>query len=70
MKNVNTDSYMVVEVIGGLDAYCEDVLVCCLTGKTLEDFTYDEKVDTDKLETAIDNEIELLDLMAKITEDL
>lgn len=59
MRSVNTDSYLVIEVIGGLDAYSDDLLVCCLNGKTLADFSYDEKVDTDKLESAILEEIYL-----------
>lgn len=59
MRSVNTDSYLVIEVIGGLDAYSDDLLVCCLNGKTLADFSYDEKVDTNKLESAILEEIYL-----------
>ena len=59
MRSVNTDSYLVIEVIGGLDAYCDDLLVCCLHDKSLDDFSYDEKVDTDKLESAILEEIYL-----------
>lgn len=59
MRSVNTESYLVIEVIGGLDAYSDDLLVCSLNGKTLADFSYDEKVDTDKLESAILEEIYL-----------
>ena len=63
MRSVNTDSYLVIEVIGGLDAYCDDLLVCSLNGKTLADFTYDGKVDKEKLEDAIYDEYMLDNLM-------
>ena len=63
MRSVKTEYYTVIEVIGGLDVYSDDLLVCCIHGKSLNDFTYDQNVDTDKLETAIDNEMELLDLI-------
>ena len=69
MRGTKTDSYLVVEVIGGLDAYSDDLLVCCLNGKTLADFTYNGKVDKDKLEDAIDEELDVLDTMARAIED-
>jgi hypothetical protein len=69
MRSVNTDSFLVVEVIGGLDAYCEDLLVCCIHGKSLDDFSYDGKIDTDKLEEAIDDEMETLNIMENVIND-
>lgn len=70
MRQINTDNYLVIEVIGGLDAYCDDVLVCCLNGKTFAHFSYDGKIDKDKLEKAIEDEIELADLVEKLREEM
>lgn len=70
MRQVNTNNYLVIEVIGGLDAYCDDVLVCCLHGKTFAHFSYDGKIDKDKLEKAIEDEIELVDLVEKLREEM
>jgi hypothetical protein len=68
MKQVNTDSYLVIEVIGGLDVYIDDTYMCSLHGKTFGDFEYNEKVDTKKLEAAIDDELDTLEVMDKIND--
>ena len=70
MRQINTDNYLVIEVIGGLDAYCNDTLVCCLHGKTFAHFSYDGKIDKVKLEKAIEDEIELADLVEKLREEM
>ena len=68
MKQVNTDSYLVIEVIGGLDAYIDDTYMCSLHGKTLNDFKYNGKIDKKKLEAAIDEELDTLEIMEKIND--
>jgi hypothetical protein len=68
MKQVVTDSYLVIEVIGGLDVYSEDVYMCSLHGKTLSDFTYNGKVNKKKLEEAIDDELDTLEVIEKIND--
>ena len=40
MRQVETDSYLVIDVIGGLDVYSDDVYLCSLHNKTLNDFSY------------------------------
>ena len=66
MKQVVTDSYVVIEVIGGLDAYMDEAYVCSLHGKKLDDFRYNGKVDKKKLEEAVDDEIDTLETLDKI----
>lgn len=66
MKQVITDSYVVIEVIGGLDVYMGETYMCSLHGKTLNDFRYNGKVDKNKLEEAIDDELDTLDTLDKI----
>jgi hypothetical protein len=68
MKQVVTDSYEVIEVIGGLDAYIGETYMCSLHGKTLKDFTYNGKIDKEKLEAAIDDELDTLDTLDKIND--
>jgi len=59
MRQINTPSgYLAIERIGGIDVYMDDCLVCELTGKTMSHFSYDEKVDTNKLEEAIEDELD------------
>ena len=69
MKQVITDyDYLVIERIGGLDVYYGDAFVCELSGKSLSDFSRDEIVDVDKLDDAIWDEIDTLDVMERITD--
>jgi hypothetical protein len=71
MRQVNTPSgYLAIERIGGIDVYMEDCIVCELCCKTLDDFSYDGKIDKDKLEKAIEDEIELVDLVEKLREEM
>ena len=66
MKQVVTDSYVVIEAIGGLDVYMGETYMCSLHGKTLNDFRYNCKVDKKKLEEAVDDEIDTLETLNKI----
>lgn len=50
--------YEVVETMYGLDVYENGDYVCELMGKTLEDFTYDEVVNSEELEDVINEELE------------
>ena len=68
MRQVETDSYLVIEVIGGLDVYSDDVYLCSLHNKTLNDFSYNDKVDKKKLEDAIDDELDTLDVLDKLND--
>jgi hypothetical protein len=68
MKQVVTDSYEVIEVIGGLDAYIGETYMCSLHGKKLDDFRYNGKIDSKKLEAAIDDELDTLDTLDKIND--
>ena len=59
MRQVNTPSgYLAIERIGGIDVYMGDCIVCELCCKTLDNFSYDGKINTDKLEEAIEDEID------------
>jgi hypothetical protein len=59
MRQVETPSgYLAIERIGGIDVYMDDCLVCELTAKTMSNFSYDEKIDTNKLEEAIEDELD------------
>lgn len=59
--------YVVRETTSGLDVY-EDVemnnFVCELSGVSLDNFRYDGDVDDDKLEDAIQEELEVEDILA------
>ena len=68
MKQVVTDSYLVIEVIGGLDIYSEDVYMGSLHGKTLSDFTYNGKVNKKKLDKAIDDELDTLNVIEELND--
>ena len=69
MNNIETaNGYLVVERIGGLDVYREDVFVCELCGKSLSDFTYNEEIDSDKLDSAIDDELDTLEVINNISD--
>jgi hypothetical protein len=68
MKQVVTDSYVVIEAIGGLDAYMGETYMCSLHGKQLDDFRYNGKIDKKKLEEAIDDELDTLDTIDKIND--
>ena len=67
MKQIHTaNGYLVIERMGGLDVYMDDIFVCELSGKSLADFSYDEQVDVLKLDDAIDDELDTLRVMDKI----
>lgn len=69
MKQVNTtNGYLVIERNGGLDVYMDDVFVCELHGKTLAHFSYDEKVDVEKLDDAIEEELDTIETINKLNE--
>lgn len=69
MKQVTTpNGYLVIERIGGLDVFMEDHLVCEICGKTFADYSYDEKVNTDKLDNDILEELDTLNVIEKITD--
>lgn len=69
MKQVTTVyGYLVIERIGGLDVYYDDAFVCELSGKSLSDFSYDGIVNVDKLDDAIGDELDTLDVMEVITD--
>ena len=69
MNNIETaNGYLVVERIGGLDVYREDIFVCELCGKSFSDFTYDEEIDSDELDSAIEDELDTLDVIEAISD--
>jgi hypothetical protein len=64
MKEYTTElGYYVKETIDGLDVYEDGEFVCELTNKTLAHYTYNGKVDDDKLETDIKEEIDCQDFL-------
>lgn len=68
MKQVETpNGYLAIETIYGIDVYMDDFYVCELS-RTFADFSYDEKIDFDKLEDAIEDEIDTLNVMERIRE--
>ena len=69
MKQVETpNGYLAIETICGIDVYMDDVYVCELSSKTFANFSYDEKINLDKLEEAIEDEIDTLNVMERIRE--
>ena len=68
-RMVTPNGYLVIENIAGLDVYRDDTcLVCELFGKSFANFTYDNKVDGDKLDKAIEDELGTLEVLEKITD--
>jgi len=66
---VTPDGYLAIERIGGIDIYSSgDCLVCELNKKTFADFSYNGKVNGDKLDEAIEDELDTLDVMEKLDE--
>lgn len=66
---VTPNGYLAIERIGGIDIYSSgDCFVCELSKKTLADFSYNGKVNGDKLDEAIEDELDTLDVMEKLDE--
>lgn len=64
MKQIETpNGYVAIEVIGGIDVYCDDCYVCELSGVSFDNF-----VDENALDDAIDDELETLAVMDTITD--
>jgi hypothetical protein len=61
------NGYLVIERIGGMDVYMNDCLVCELSGN-LSSYTYDDKVDGEKLDAAIEDELDTLNVLENITD--
>jgi len=60
MKQIITpNGYLAIETIFGIDVYMGDCFVCELHGKTFADFSYNEKIDSSKLDDAIDEELSI-----------
>ena len=58
--------YVVRETTSGLDVYEDEDMenfVCELSGVSLDNFRYDGDVDDDKLEAAIKEEVEVLNIL-------
>jgi hypothetical protein len=69
MRQIETpNGYLAIEVIGGIDVYCDDCYVCELAGKTFEDFSKDEIIDTNELDDAIEEELDTQEVMDRITD--
>ncbi len=69
MRQIETpNGYLVIECIGGLDVYMDDCFVCELHGKSFADFSYNESIDCNKLDDAIDDELDTERIMAKLRE--
>ena len=69
MKQITTpNGYLAVERMGGIDVYIDDCLVCELSGKCMADFSYDEKVNGEKIDDAIDDELDTEKTMEKLKE--
>ena len=68
MLHVETpNGYLVIERIGGMDVYMDECLVCELSGN-LSSYTYDDEVDGEKLDAAIEEELETLNVLETITD--
>lgn len=64
MKEYTTElGYYVRETIDGLDVYEDGTIVCSLDNKTLAHYTYNGKVNDDKLDADIKEEIEVCDFL-------
>lgn len=64
MKQIETpNGYTAIEVIGGIDVYCDDCYVCELSGVSFDNF-----VDENALDDAIDDELDTLAVMERITD--
>lgn len=67
METFVTDlGYCVKETIDGLDVYEDDYFVCELKGHTFANYTYNEKIDNDKLDSAIKDEIEAVKFLYEL----
>lgn len=51
--------YIVRETLGGLEVSEDDRVVCTLSGKTLDDYRFNGRVDDDLLNADIKDEIEV-----------
>lgn len=57
--------YQVRETLNGLDVYDNDILVCVIDGKTLDDYRdEDENINDGVLEDEIKEEIEIEEFLA------
>lgn len=56
--------YIVRETLGGLEVSENDRVVCTLSGKTLDDYRFNERVDDDLLEADIKDEVEVEEFLA------
>ena len=64
MRQIETpNGYTAIEVIGGIDVYCDDCYVCELSGVSFDNF-----VDENALDDAIDDEVDTLAVMDKISD--
>ena len=64
MKQIETpNGYVAIEVIGGIDIYLFDCYVCELSGVSFDNF-----VDENALDDAIDDELDTLKAMDRITD--
>ena len=64
---VTPNGYLAIERIGGIDVYSSgDCLVCELNGKRMADFSYDEKINGDKIDEAIEDELDTLNVMDRL----
>ena len=69
MRQIETpNGYLAIEYNGGIDVYMDDCFVCELQGKTFANFAYDESVDVDKLDEAIEDALDTQKIMDKLSE--
>ena len=66
---VTPNGFLVIQHAHGLDVYRDDsTFECELSNKSFADFSFDEKVDGEKLDLAIDDELDTLKTMEKLNE--
>ena len=56
--------YIVRETLGGLEVSENDRVVCTLSGMTLDDYRFNERMDDDLLEADIKDEVEVEEFIA------
>ena len=56
--------YIVRETLSGLEVSENDRVVCTLSGKTLDDYRFNKRVDDDLLEADIKDEVEVEEFIA------
>ena len=62
------NGYLVVERLGGMDVYMDECLVCELSGSLSFYMDDNDNIDGDALDAAIDDELDTLEVLERITD--